>query len=194
MEKYSLQVIATAFNRLSSSDNRGRSGVNDLGRLVRLLDLFLGSLNRRRGRISSGVFEGSNRSGLLNLRGSLVNLGGVGDILGLCRPEKISDTSGQTATDLDRRPGSLVLFLFPLLLLLGLLGAGLRDRSLGFDGSGGFSFLNRLREGSLFDDGFRSGGLLRLGINRGGFLRRSGGFLGDRSRRLKVTNRDQSTG
>ena len=139
-------------------------------------------LDRRGSGIGGRVLEGSNRSRLLNLWGSLVDLGGVADLPGP-RLEKLADTSGQTAANLEGRPGDLLLFLFLLLfLLLGLLG--FRDRSL-FDGSG-FGLLDRLR-GRLnsLNGRLRSGGLLRLDISRGGLLSGSDGFLGGRSRRLK---------
>jgi len=171
-------------NRLGSGNNRGRGGFN-LGRLVGLLDLLLlGLFDRRGSGISSRILKGSNRSGLLNLWGSLVDLGGVVGLLGL-RLEKLADTRGQTTTDLDRRPEDpLVLLFLLLLLLLGLLGGGLRDRFLRFNGSRGLGLLNRLG-GNRLDGGLRSGGLLRLDISRGRLLSGSRGFLGGRRGRLK---------
>lgn len=171
-------------NRLGSSSNRGRGGF-DLGRVVGLLDLLLlGLFDRRGSGISSRILKGSNRSGLLNLWGSLVDLGGVVGLLRL-RLEKLADTRGQTATDLDRRPDGPLLFLFFLvLLLLGLLGRGFRDRLLRFNGSRGLCLLNWLG-GSYLDGGLRSGGLLGLDISRGRLFSGSREFLGDRRRRLK---------
>jgi len=79
MGSYSSQIVATGLSCLGSSNNRGRGSFDDLRRLICLL---LGSLDRARGGIGSGILKGSNRGRLLNLWRSLVNLGGVGDVLG----------------------------------------------------------------------------------------------------------------
>lgn len=168
------------FDCLGGSGNGGRRGFDDLGRLIGLLDLLLLGFFDRGGGICSRVLERSHRGRLLKLWGSFVNLGRVANLPspGL---EKIVDTSGQTAAHLGRRLDELlVLFLF----LLGLLGSGLRDRSLGLDGSGGLGLLDWLR-GSVLDSRLGSGSLLRLCFRGGGLLGRSRGFLGRRSGRLK---------
>jgi len=112
----------------------------------------------------------------------------MGYILRL-RLEKLADASGQTTADLDRRPGGLLLFLFLLLLLLlGFVRGRFENRSRRFD-SRGFSLRNWLSEGGIrLDDGLGSGGLLRLGISRGGLLSRRGRFLSGRSGCLNSQN------
>ena len=169
-------------NRLGSSDNGGRGSFDNLGRLIRLL--LLGFPNRRSG-ISGRILEGSNRSRLLNLWGSLVDLGGVADLPGF-RLEKLPHTSRQTATDLDGRPDGPLLFLFLLLFFLKLISDGLRGRSLGFSGGGNLCLLDWLRRNvSSLDSGLLSGGILRLGVSRGGLLSGSRGFLNGGRRRLE---------